>query len=57
MPLYQSAFDLIRASFEEIAKGNKPKGIAIGKLTDRQLKEINQARQPTSRPFPRWLRK
>jgi hypothetical protein len=52
MPLYQNAVDLIRANFEEIAKGNKPKGVAIGRLTDKQLEEINRARVARVPPLP-----
>jgi hypothetical protein len=52
MPLYQNAADIIRANFEEIATGNKPKGVAIGTLTDRQLDEINQARAAHATPLP-----
>jgi len=52
MPLYQNAVDLIRANFEEIAKGNKPKAVAIGKLTDKQLEEINRVRVAHVPPLP-----
>ena len=52
MPLYQNAVDLIRANFEEIAKGKRPKGVAIGKLTDKQLEEINRARSAHVTPLP-----
>jgi hydroxymethylpyrimidine/phosphomethylpyrimidine kinase len=52
MPLYGNALDLIRANLEEISKGIKPQGVAIGFLTERQLKEINQARVARVPPLP-----
>jgi hypothetical protein len=52
MPLYGNAVDLIRANFEEISKGIKPQGVAIGFLTDRQLEEINRARAAHVPPLP-----
>jgi hypothetical protein len=52
MPLYRNAVDLIRANFEEISKGIKPRGVAIGSLTDRQLEEINRARAAHIPPLP-----
>jgi len=52
MPLYQNAVDLIRANFGEVAQGNKPKGVAIGILTDKQLKSINQVRTDRVPPLP-----
>jgi hypothetical protein len=52
MPLYENALPLIRANFEEIAKGNKPRGIAIGRLTEKQLEEINRARSAHHPPLP-----
>ena len=42
MPLYRNAVDLIRANFEEISKGIKPQGIAIGSLTGRQKGDVNK---------------
>ena len=52
MPLYQNALALIRANLEEIAKGNKPKGVVIGRLTDQQLEKINHARSAHIPPLP-----
>jgi hypothetical protein len=52
MPLYRNAVDLIRANFEEISKGAKPRGVAIGSLTDQQLEEINRARAAHVPPLP-----
>ena len=52
MPLCRNAVDLIRANFEEIAKGNRPQGVAIGCLTDRQLEENNKARAAHNPPLP-----
>ncbi|MGA2886809.1 MAG: hypothetical protein ABSE51_02080 [Terracidiphilus sp.] len=52
MPLYQNAANLIRANFEEIAKGNKPRGVAIGRLTAEQLNPINQVRAGQTPPLP-----
>jgi hypothetical protein len=52
MPLYRNAVDLIRANFEEISKGIKPRGVAIGSLTNRQLEEVNRARAAHIPPLP-----
>jgi hypothetical protein len=52
MPLYWNAADLIRANFEEIARGNKPKGAEIGRLTGKQLADINQLRAAHVPPLP-----
>jgi hypothetical protein len=52
MPLYKNAPDLICANFEETAKGNKPKGVVIGVLTNEQLASINQARAARFPPHP-----
>jgi hypothetical protein len=52
MPLYQNAVDLIRANFEQIAKGSKPKGVEIGRLADKQLEDINQLRVAHVPPLP-----
>jgi len=52
MPLYRNAVDLIRANLGQIAMGNKPQGVVIGCLTDRQLVEINQARAAHHPPLP-----
>jgi hypothetical protein len=52
MPLYQNAIDLIRANFKEIGSGNKPKGVAIGELTNEQLENINMVRAAQVPPLP-----
>jgi hypothetical protein len=44
MPLFSSAGSLIRANLERIREGNKARLVAIGKLTDAQLSEINRRR-------------
>lgn len=42
MPLYENALEVIQANLEQIQNGERPKFVAIGKLTDEQLNTINQ---------------
>lgn len=44
MPLYPTAERLIRGCFSVIKRGQNPRRVAIGKLTDEQLKKINENR-------------
>ncbi len=44
MPLYPIAERLIRGCFSAIKRGQNPRRVAIGKLTDKQLKKINENR-------------
>jgi hypothetical protein len=44
MPLYENAFDLMRANFARIAQGGKPQGVIIGTLTAEQLNTLNRMR-------------
>lgn len=41
MPLYPDAERLIRGCFAVIKRGQNPRRVAIGTLTDKQLKDIN----------------
>ena len=52
MPLYENAFDLMRANFERIARGDKPPGIVIGTLTVEQLDAFNGMRAAHQPPLP-----
>jgi hypothetical protein len=52
MPLYENAFDLMRANFDRIAQGRKPQGVIIGTLTTEQLKSVNQLRASHKPPLP-----
>lgn len=45
MPLYPDAEAKIKANLEEVKSGNRPKIVAIGKLTDTQLSDINAVRR------------
>lgn len=42
MPLYDNALEIIRTNLEQLKNGERPKFVAIGKLTDEQLATINQ---------------
>jgi hypothetical protein len=44
MPLYENAFDLIRANFARIVQGVKLLGVIIGTLTAEQLNALNRVR-------------
>jgi len=52
MPLYENAFDLMRANFERIAQGGKPQGALIGTLNAEQLNALNRIRAAHRRPLP-----
>lgn len=42
MPLYDNALEIIRTNLEQLQNGERPRFVAIGKLTDEQLTTINQ---------------
>jgi hypothetical protein len=52
MPLYPQAIALIRANLEAIRNGQRAKPVAIGRLTDAQLKAINQHRMAHNATLP-----
>jgi len=52
MPLYENAFDRMRANFERIARGDKPSGVVIGTLTTEQLDALNRMRAAHQPPLP-----
>ena len=52
MPLYENAFNQMRANFERIARGEKPQGVVIGTLTAEQLEAINRSRAAHQPPLP-----
>src|SRR5665213_2561838 len=50
MPLSQNAEAFIRANLAAAVSGGKPRAVAIGSLTDVQLKEINSHRRKRGLP-------
>lgn len=42
MPLYENAIDIIKSNLEQLQNGERPKFVAIGKLTNEQLESINK---------------
>lgn len=50
MPLYTNALELIRSNLEQLRDGERPKFVAIGKLTDQQLLVINQKQEQAGMP-------
>lgn len=50
MPLYTNALELIRSNLEQLRDGERPKFVAIGKLTDQQLLVINQKQEEVGMP-------
>lgn len=44
MPLSKDAREILRATFELLAEGGKPRVVTIGYLTEAQLADINQKR-------------
>lgn len=50
MPLYDNALEIIRHNLEILSKGGRPAFQAIGKLTDKQLADINVKQQEKGLP-------
>jgi type IV secretory pathway VirJ component len=51
MPLYNNSIDLVRLNLTLIARGERPKVVSIGYLTDEQHIGINEIRKKEQKPL------